>query len=211
MALAHRGLGATHRETRDFQQAVTHFEKSLEFSEGLMNDFPSVTDYIVSHVVTNTSYSYVFQYQGQFDKSLQMLGDAEKRIVRVVERNPDQAQAILCRDYVRLSQARSYNLRAWSAATHDDAARRNGRKAVEDARQACDLTNHKSWNFLDTLAAAYAEAGDFPKAVEVQTQAIDMESDSEQSDESQNRQLRARLQLYRQNKPYRENPECDAE
>lgn len=204
-ALAHRGLGATYRETNDYEQAVTHFEKSLEISQRLIDDYPSVTDYVVMHVATDTSYSYVYQYQGQYDRSLDMLENAAKQIMAVVKRHPDHSKARLGQNYVRLTQARSHNLRAWSAATNLDAARRDGRKAVEDARRACELTNHKSWNFLDTLSAAYAETGDFAKAIETQELAINIERKSEPSDEVENKKLRDRLELYRQNKPYRED------
>jgi Flp pilus assembly protein TadD len=41
---------------------------------------------------------------------------------------------------------------------------RNGKRAVESAKQACELSEWKSWTALDTLAAAYAEAGDFDQA-----------------------------------------------
>lgn len=41
---------------------------------------------------------------------------------------------------------------------------RNGKKAVANAEQACELTEWKNWSALDTLAAANAEAGRFDEA-----------------------------------------------
>ncbi|HEU5430256.1 MAG TPA: hypothetical protein VFU81_01260, partial [Thermomicrobiales bacterium] len=41
---------------------------------------------------------------------------------------------------------------------------RNGKKAVANAEQACELTEWKNWSALDTLAAAHAEAGRFDDA-----------------------------------------------
>ncbi len=52
---------------------------------------------------------------------------------------------------------------------------------------------------LDTLAAAYAEAGDFDAAVRWQARAIEL-----LGDESARDRFRSRLELYRARKPYRE-------
>ena len=52
---------------------------------------------------------------------------------------------------------------------------------------------------LDTLAAAYAEAGDFDSAVKWETKAIELESDAHEKAE-----YAERLKLYRDKKPYRD-------
>ena len=49
-------------------------------------------------------------------------------------------------------------------ATCPDAAIRDPRQAVAAAHKACELTSLQDWNFLNTLASAYAAAGDFNKA-----------------------------------------------
>ncbi len=48
---------------------------------------------------------------------------------------------------------------------------RNGNKAVEFATSACKLSDWKEPNYLFTLAAAYAEAGEFEKAADCQSKA----------------------------------------
>ncbi|MGP0066258.1 MAG: tetratricopeptide repeat protein [Isosphaeraceae bacterium] len=57
-------------------------------------------------------------------------------------------------------------------ATCNDSAVRDGRRAVQEATRACELTHWNDPNALDTLAAAYAETGDYQSAVQWQTKAI---------------------------------------
>src|SRR5206468_11306229 len=50
-------------------------------------------------------------------------------------------------------------------ATHPDTEFRNGAQAVALADRACEMTSHNNPLYLGTLAAAYAEAGQFEKAI----------------------------------------------
>jgi len=95
--------------------------------------------------------------------------------------------------------ASAYNNRAMIGATAAEAKCRDGRRAVKDATHACTLTEWKNAGFLDTLAAAHAEAADFETAVKWQTRAIDL-----LTDETQKEDFRSRLKLYRARQPYHE-------
>lgn len=64
--------------------------------------------------------------------------------------------------------------RAWTLATCPDAKLRDGREAVASATRACELTRWKSPRPLATLAAAFAEAGEFGNAVQMQQKAIEV-------------------------------------
>jgi len=77
---------------------------------------------------------------------------------------------------------------------------RNGKEAVEDATKACELTNWKRWDWIDTLAAAYAETGNFEQAVRYEKQAMSMD-DVRENDRSK---MQGRLLLYEQHQPYHE-------
>jgi tetratricopeptide (TPR) repeat protein len=88
--------------------------------------------------------------------------------------------------------------RAWLAATCPDARFRDGNKTIEDATKAGELSGWKKWNGFDTLAAGYAESGDFPNAVIWAEKAI------ERAPEKSKGELRSRLDLYKARKPYRE-------
>ena len=65
----------------------------------------------------------------------------------------------------------AFNDLAWIRATHFDATLRNGRQAVTLARHACEVVP-SSVKYLDTLAAAYAEAGDARRAADTERAAI---------------------------------------
>ena len=98
----------------------------------------------------------------------------------------------------------SINSVAWFRATSPAAEFRNGAKAVEYATKVCELTDWKMAMFVNTLAAAYAEVGDFDSAVKWQRQAIDLLTE-EQSAKWQ-ADFEGRLKLYQAGKPYCESP-----
>ena len=91
------------------------------------------------------------------------------------------------------------NGRAWIWATCPDAKYRNGPKGIEAATKACEFTDWQEAGIIDTLAAAYAETGDFSSAQKWQTKAIELETDAKNKEE-----FVARLKLYQQKQPYRD-------
>jgi len=106
----------------------------------------------------------------------------------------------------RLGEGRPLNLKelARLQATYPTAAFRNGAKAVENATKAYELTDWKNADYVDTLAASYAEAGDFDSAVEWQKKAIDLLTEDISAESRSN--YESRLNLYQSGKPYREVP-----
>jgi protein O-mannosyl-transferase len=103
---------------------------------------------------------------------------------------------------MQINQVDTLNNLAWLLATDPHAEIRHGAEAVQLAQRACGLTHGMEPVFLGTLAAAFAETGDFDKAVEAGKKAHDVAL-------AQNRKTLADtnlklLELYRAHKPYRE-------
>ena len=94
---------------------------------------------------------------------------------------------------------------AWLLGTYPDSASRDGTEAVRLAERACDLTQRRIPALLDTLAAAYAETGDFPRAISVAEEALNRARSSGDNDAV--RLSENILASLRDNLPYRQEPE----
>ena len=82
---------------------------------------------------------------------------------------------------------------------------RNGKRAVELATQAAALTEYKQDYILSTLAAAYAESGDFETAEKWSAKAVELAT-KQHSDA-----LKKELESYKARKPWREALPADDE
>ena len=87
----------------------------------------------------------------------------------------------------------AWNNLAWLLSTAHDPTLRDGAKALACAQKACELGEWKDATSFDTLAAAYAEKGEFEKAIEWEQKylkAVPSDDDAV-----------ARLALYRKRQP----------
>jgi tetratricopeptide (TPR) repeat protein len=98
---------------------------------------------------------------------------------------------------------------AWMLATNPNASLRNGEEAVELAQRALKLTGGKQPRMLDTLAAAYAEAGRFPEALQTARKALELAR--QQDEPALAESLQAKIRLYQAGTPFRESPQLPAE
>ena len=108
-----------------------------------------------------------------------------------------EAQALVPRDPM------SANGIAWRRATLPDDRARSPQEALRYALIACELTEFRAPEFLDTLAAAQADAGHFAKAAEIQAKVVEILS-ARPAHPVPLAEYQARLELYRAGKPYRE-------
>jgi tetratricopeptide (TPR) repeat protein len=109
------------------------------------------------------------------------------------------------REAIRLKpeDPKPYNNLAWIRATHPDPRLRDGSEAVELGKRACELSHRKDPNFLDTLAAGYAEAGQFSEAIATLKEAIALAVSLGSKESIPD--LERRLEGYKQGRPYREH------
>jgi tetratricopeptide (TPR) repeat protein len=159
----------------------------------------------------------VLAAQGKFD-------EAVKEYQRTVELAPDSARAhfgfgqalqsqgdikAAMAEYRRTMELNSKHLPAhlslaWLLATSPEASLRDGNQAVELAREAERLGGGESPQLLDTLAAAYAEAGQYPKAVETAKRAQNLTAT--QNNPPLAEAIQNRLKLYEAGFHYHEKP-----
>jgi hypothetical protein len=92
---------------------------------------------------------------------------------------------------------------AYLLATDPDESLRNGKEAVTLASRAWELSSQRNPSILDTLAAAYAESGQFPQAVTAAKSAVAMALSDRNNQVAD--QIKSRLQWYEMGIPYRDN------
>jgi hypothetical protein len=96
-----------------------------------------------------------------------------------------------------------YNEWAWRLAIGEQQAR-FAEAAVALATRACQITELKNCNYLDSLAAAFAAAGNFRAAVVWQQRACQIAAQNPESAATSPADFLSRLQLYAAGKPYRQ-------
>jgi tetratricopeptide (TPR) repeat protein len=153
--------------------------------------------------------------QKQYDKAM---ADFDKAI----ELDPKLTHAYAFRGYV-WSKEGHYNqaLRDWDEAIRlspeepwgyynkarlyaacESVGHRDGQLALENAQKACELSYWEEWPCVATLAAAYAELGQFDEAIKWQKKAIAINKNPEERD---SREQRDRLNLYESGMPFRDS------
>ena len=109
-------------------------------------------------------------------------------------------------DSLKPNDSHILNNLAWVLATSPHDELRNPQEAIEIATKACEVTEYKQAHILSTLAAAYADSGDFESAKQYSKQAVELAeaADANQQDEEILNQLRQELESYEKEEPWRE-------
>jgi tetratricopeptide (TPR) repeat protein len=95
---------------------------------------------------------------------------------------------------------------AWVLATSPEDELRDGERSVELGLKACEVTEYGKAHILSTLAAGYAEIGDFEKARKWSAMAVEL---GEEEGNAQLEQLKLELESYKEEKPWRETQETE--
>jgi len=91
---------------------------------------------------------------------------------------------------------------AWVFATSPDDSLRDGAKAVQLAQEAIRISNRRIPLLFRTLAAAYAETGDFSKAIQTAQEGADLANS--QGNPGLATELQGNISLYQQQRPLRD-------
>lgn len=91
---------------------------------------------------------------------------------------------------------------AWVLATSPDEQLRDAKRAIELALKACEVTEYSQPHILSTLAAGYAEQGDFQTAIRWSKKAVETAAGPENAEMREN--LEKELASYQAGNPWRE-------
>lgn len=182
-----------------------HFEAALSDSNEAIRLSPKFAEAHNNRGVTRrmmgdyeqalADYSQAIELYGEYAAAYANRGFVRKRLGDVAGAIGDYERAI----ELEPSSPAAYNDLSWLLATASDPVIRNGSRAVELAQRACELTRNRNADYLDTLAAALAEQGDFATAVATAQAAIDLADDAGRG------AMQQRLTLYQAQQPFHED------
>jgi tetratricopeptide (TPR) repeat protein len=94
---------------------------------------------------------------------------------------------------------------AWVLATSPDDDVRDAKRSIEIGLKASEATKYEAPHILSTLAAGYAESGDWETAIKWSSKAVELsEKDTKKMEEDITAQLKKELESYKEKKPWRE-------
>lgn len=190
-------------ERGEMTPAIAAFEEVLRLEPG--------------HVAALVGLSHALLEQGDADQAI-------KHLNRALQLDPNHPEAMAYLALAALQQGRTgdavrwyrsalrvrsdwidvANNLAWILSTVDDPHLRNADEAIRLAQQASTATGHQNPRVLDTLAAAYAEGGQFAEAIQTIQHAIQLATAAGHAELAT--QLRGRLQRYQSHQPFRAAP-----
>jgi protein O-mannosyl-transferase len=201
LANIHTNMGVALVHKDRVEEAVAHFQRALELQpnypdahynlgvilgrrndlDGAIAQFRTILSIAPNDPASNAALADVLARKGLFREAI-----AHYEIV--LESDPNSVFAL--------------NNLSWLLSTNPDASVRNGPRAVELALRLNRITNQTSPSVLRTLAAAYAEAGQFENAAAGAHAAADLAH--VQSQHSLAARLEWESDLYRRHLPWRD-------
>ena len=199
MAVAHNHLGNLFLELGRADDAVSHFREAVRWAPqqaashnnlglALMQRDDALNE-AASHfreaIRIDPAMADAHYNLGHLSKRHGRLADAIAHLQQAVRLRPDDAPTLMTL--------------AWILATSPDETQRDAERAVDAAERAAAVTGRQDAEVLDVLAAAYAAAGQFDRAVSTTQEALRLGPDGPLTAAIQERE-----QVYRRHQPYRE-------
>jgi tetratricopeptide (TPR) repeat protein len=197
-ANAHYSLGSALQLQGKLDEAVTHYRRALRLKPDDLDALCNLGEILASQNKFDeaiTSFRQALRIKPDHPRAaynlaltLQLQGNLDQAMTsyhQTLRITPDSVEA-------------AANL-AWLLATHPDPKMRDPNQAVTLAEHAAELTQHRNAMVLNALAAAYASAGRFDKAVTTAQTALDLAA-ADRNDQLADQILR-QLQSYKQGKP----------
>ncbi len=196
-------LASIAADAGDIDEAIAECEKLLE----IMPKNPNLLMEIgMLYQFSKRSHKAIEKYTeaiANSEKKNELLyrnrGDAYLNIGKHAEAIKDYEEAIK----LKPDDSGILNNFAWVLATSPDDKLRDGKRSVEMGLKACQLTQYEQPHILSTLAAGYAESGDFDNAQKWSAKAVELAARTPDNAEIRE-QLQKELDNYKQHKPTRE-------
>lgn len=197
---AHIALGNALLAGGDLDQALIHYARALQLK-------PDNADALYD--LGNAS-----QLKGEIERAIDLYGKALQLDPEIMEAHLNLGNVLIERGdekgainhYERAlvlspDSVKVLNNLAWALVSVSDRSLRNGLRALELAKRANSLVGGTDPLILNTLGAAYAEAGQFDQAVETERQAL--KKATEKRDEGLASEIRRVIPLYSEGSVYR--------
>lgn len=182
---------------RDFKQAIADFEELLKVAP---NNAELLAQIGILYQASKKPRDAIEKYTAAIERdkslfaALRGRADAYLSVGKQAEAIADYEQALK----VRPKDTGVLNNLAWVLATSPDEELRNGERSIELAKEAAEVSEYKEAHILSTLAAGYAETGQWEEAIKWSKKAVEI------GGEAIDDQLQKELASYEQKKPWRE-------
>lgn len=199
---SHNNYGSALRQTGRFDEAELEYRRALQLRTDYFDAELNLGILLLQKNRTNEAIAVLQKAASSlpnYPPGHTSLGNAYMKAGRAREAVEEFSRALL----LAPDHLGTLNSLAWLLATSSDASIRDGARAAQLANRASELTKNGDPLILHTLAAAYAEAGQFDRAIETARRAIRLAD--EQQNEQLYRALRDELALYELGIPYHQS------
>lgn len=198
---SYNSLGMTYQYLGGHAEAATHFRNAIQQREDYVEAFNNLAVSLYSMLQKQAAVDTLkraIAIEPEYAEPYLNLGT-----FYIIEGATAQAIEVFSTAMVKAE----YDIRiggrlAWLLATSRKTALRKGKKAVRLAEEVCEITGNLHPDNLDILAAAYAEAGAFAKAIETASKASKLAHDAKMANLA--KQIDYRLSLYKKGQPFRD-------